>query len=430
MSSADQTSRLVALEILVAIMQSHDSYDDAVLKSQRFSKLAERDRHFVHLLVFTTLRRMGQIDEVLRQFMQKPLRGTLFHVKHILQLGAAQLLFLDTQPHAAVNTSVEIAEIRGFGSMKGLVNAVLRKVSSQGKGLLLGQDAGRLNTPKWMWDAWVQTYHDSTAARIAEAHMMEAPLDICVKSDPEGWAEKLGGTLLSTGSIRLNSAAGVSALPGYEDGEWWVQDAAAALPVLLLGDVRGKRVVDLCAAPGGKTAQLAAAGAEVLAVDKSVKRLKILKSNMKRLKLSVDVVEADALNWRTPSPADAVLLDAPCSATGTIRRHPDLPRIKRPADIADLQELQRKMLAHAVGMVKPGGTLVYAVCSLQPEEGERQIEAFLKTHPNFKKVPVKPEEIGGLEGCITSAGFLRTLPCHMADSGGMDGFFAARVVRE
>ena len=216
-------------------------------------------------------------------------------------------------------------------------------------------------------------------------------------------------------------------LPGYDEGAWWVQDAAAALPVRLLGPVAGKRVLEIGAAPGGKTAQLAAAGARVTAVDRAAPRLARLRENLARLALDADIVEADALDWRPQAPADAVVLDVPCTATGTIRRHPDIPHGRKPADVTRLAEQQGRLLTRAAAMLAPGGLLVYASCSLQPEECERQVDAFLAAAPEFARVPVRQDEFAYLGEAITTAGDLRTLPCHWAEVRGMDGFYAARL---
>ncbi|HEY9548037.1 MAG TPA: RsmB/NOP family class I SAM-dependent RNA methyltransferase, partial [Kiloniellaceae bacterium] len=250
------------------------------------------------------------------------------------------------------------------------------------------------------------------------------------RSDPAGWAEKLGAELLPGGSLRLPAGQGdVTRLPGYGEGAWWVQDAAAALPARLLGDIAGKTVVDLCAAPGGKTAQLAAAGAKVIAVERSPERLRRLRENLDRLQLRAEAVAADAAEWQPPVPADAVLLDAPCSSTGTLRRHPDIAHLKNAAQIGPLTAAQDRLLAHTVGMVKPGGLLVYAVCSLQPEEGLQRIEALLAADDRVERMPLAPADLPGIAEAVTAAGDLRSLPCHLAGRGGMDGFYACRLRR-
>jgi 16S rRNA (cytosine967-C5)-methyltransferase len=279
---------------------------------------------------------------------------------------------------------------------------------------------------------WSRVYGAETARAIAAAHAQEPALDFTVKTDPEHWARAFGGRVLPTGSVRAVVHGPVTQLPGYGDGQWWVQDAAAALPARLLGDLRQKTVADLCAAPGGKTAQLALAGARVIAVDRAESRFERLQQNLARLKLAAETVAADAAEWKA-GPFDAVLLDAPCSSTGAIRRHPDIPWVKREADIAILAAVQRRLIAHAVELVKPGGLLVYCTCSLEPEEGEQIVEGLLAGDSRVRRRPISPEEIGCLDSVLTSTGDLRTLPCHLPDPdprlAGFDGFYAARLER-
>jgi 16S rRNA (cytosine967-C5)-methyltransferase len=294
-------------------------------------------------------------------------------------------------------------------------------------------EAARLNMPGWLYRSLCAAYGAETAQRIAAAHLAQPPLDISVKRDPRLWAEQLGGILLPTGTVRLEDPPRVTELPGYDAGEWWVQDAAAALPARLLGDVAGLAVADLCAAPGGKTAALAAAGAQVTAVDLSPARVARLKANLRRLDLDAAVETADVLRWNPRRQFDAVLLDAPCTATGTIRRHPDIQWLKQPKDVAVLAALQARMLDAAAALVRPGGRLVFATCSLQPEEGEMHVAPFLARHPQFALVAVDPAELASPPALVTPEGALRTLPCHAFGSGrglaGMDGFFAARFER-
>ena len=383
-----------------------------------------RDRGFARLLAATTLRRLGEIDQALQPMIERPLPAKANAVADAIRLGACQLLFLGTPPHAAVGETVALVSgLGGLAGYKGLVNAVLRRLDRERP----NTDPAR-NTPEWLMESWTGAYGAAKARAIAAQHLVEAPLDLSVKSDPETWAGQLGAELLPTGSLRIAEPSGpVEELPGFAQGAWWVQDAAAALPALLLG--RPRRAIDLCAAPGGKTAQLAATGAEVTAVDRSAARLERLARNLARLGLAANAVAADAASWQPEEPAEAVLLDAPCSATGTIRRHPDLPWLKRPSDLAKLAQLQERLLANAVSMTKPGGLLVYAVCSLQPEEGIGRIEALLASGAPVAREAIRAEEIGGLAELLTPAGDLRTLPCHLAAKGGMDGFYAARLRR-
>lgn len=371
----------------------------------------------------SVLRRLGDIDRALGALLKRPIQPGAARVMNALRLGAAQRLLLDTPAHAAVDTTVRLLDGRLSG-FKGLANAVLRKLDRAAP-----PAGGRANTPDWLWQSWAAAYGEETAAAIAAAHESEPPLDFTVARDPEHWAETLGAAVLPTGSLRRPVGGDPSALPGYADGAWWIQDAAAALPATLLGPVEGSRVVDLCAAPGGKTAQLAAAGAEVTAVDRSAARLERLKENMRRLGLTAATVAADAVAWRPDAPADAVLLDAPCTATGTIRRHPDIARIKSPRDVARTAALQARLLRAAIDMTRPDGRIVYATCSLQPEEGPDIVRAVLDGGAPARLDAVDAMELPGLSDAIRPEGSVRTLPSHWKELGGIDGFFIARLVR-
>lgn len=413
-------ARRAALAALDGVLRRRRSLDEAVEGA-----LADSDRAFARRLAAATLRRLGQVDALVSACLSgKPPPGA---VADVLRLGAAQLLFMGVAPHAAVDTSVELVRAAGFPGHAKLVNAVLRRLGREGADMAAAQDAERLNTPAWLWNSWSEAYGAETARAIAAAHLAEPPLDITAK-DPAAWAGPLEARPMPTGSLRRAAGVQVSALPGHDDGAWWVQDMAAALPARLLGDVAGKRVADLCAAPGGKTAQLAAAGARVTALDRSEPRTRRLRANLARLGLEAEVVVADAARWRPEAPFDAILLDAPCSATGTLRRHPDAAWLKRPEDVAKLTATQDRLLDAAADMLAPGGVLVYCVCSLQPEEGPGRIAGVLERAP-MRLDPVRPDEVGGLAGLVTPEGFLRTLPCALAADGGMDGFFAARLIR-
>jgi 16S rRNA (cytosine967-C5)-methyltransferase len=423
------SARGVAFDVLRAVLEQRRPLDEALGASDT-SRLPVRDRAFLRLLVATTLRRLGQIDGIIEICLDRPLPRRAQTVRFLLRLGICQLLFLETPPHAAVDTTVALIAGRGGeAGYKGLINAVLRRVDRERRSMLDRTGDPAINTPAWLWSSWVDAYGSDVAAAIAAAHLREPPLDLSVKGDLAAWRDRLGATVLPTGSLRLRADGRVDALPGFAEGAWWVQDAAAALPVRLLGDVSGQRVIDLCAAPGGKTAQLAAAGAKVIAVDRSESRLQQLRSNLARLGLEASAVAADAAVWQPGHPADAVLLDAPCSATGTIRRHPDVPWLKRAADVAKLMMLQDRLLRAAVAMTRPGGLIVYCTCSLQPEEGQERIEALLSSGAPVERMPVDPVMVAGQAEFVTAAGDLRTLPCHFGELGGIDGFFAARLRR-
>ena len=421
--------RAIALDLLGDVLRRRRPLDEALAAHRDLARLEPRDRAFARLLVTTALRRLGQIDAAIDARLERPLPAKRAMVRDILRLGVAQLAFLDLAPHAAVDTSVALTRAHGQEGLKGLVNAVLRRVSEAGP--LLEGDPAHLNVPDWLWQSWEAAYGTETAATIARANLREAPLDITLK-DPETaarWAAALDAEILSTANLRRRAGGNPADLPGFAEGAWWVQDAAAALPARLLGDVSGLRVADLCAAPGGKTLQLAAAGARVTAVEISDQRLLRLRANLARVGLGAEIVAADAAAWTPPEPFDAVLLDAPCTATGTLRRHPDIAWNKDPDDVRRLAALQDRLLLAALRIVKPGGTAVYATCSLQPEEGEPRIAALLAAGAAAERVPVAPAELPGLEAAVTSAGDLRTLPCYWAESGGIDGFYAARLRR-
>lgn len=429
MNAAKPDARAAAIEILGRVLRENMRLDHTLETSRELTALEPRDRAFARLLTATVLRRLGQIDALLAEFLERPIPPRAGAVQDVLRIGAAQLLFLQTPAHAAVATSVELASRAGHPGMKGLVNAVLRRVAREGGDILAQQDSARLNTPDWLWQSWAAAYGEDTARAIALAHLAEAPLDFSVKADVEAWAQKLDAKKLPTGTLRRAPGGAIEELPGFAEGAWWVQDAAAALPAKLLGPVAGETVADLCAAPGGKTAQLAAAGARVIAIDRAPERLQRVADNLARLHLAAECVAADAEAWRPPEKLRFILLDAPCTVTGAIRRNPDVPRGKRAEDVTRLAATQARMLRAAIDMLAPGGTLVYCTCSLQPEEGPRQIERLLAQNPPIARRPIDAAEIGGLGQCITPDGDLRTLPCQLADDGGLDGFYACRLVR-
>lgn len=428
MAVPSSTSRTVALDLIAAVLKRHRPLDEALDGHADFEKLDPRDRAFTRNLVATTLRRLGQIDDLINHCLERPLPRSAIAVRDVLRLGISQLLFLNTPPHAAVDTSVRMLAELDLNGFKKLVNAILRRLGREGEKLLAAQDPERLNTPDWLWQSWSKAYGKEGGRAIATAHLKEPPLDLTLKGEPDRWVKALDGVILPTGSLRLAKSANVTKLAGFDEGAWWVQDAAAALPALLLGDVEGKQVIDLCAAPGGKTAQLVNRGAHVTAVERSANRLKRLQQNMTRLGLNVETVNANAEKWAPDAPADAVLLDAPCSATGTIRRHPDIPYLKKPEDVENLSEAQFRLLEASVNMVKPGGVIVFCTCSLQPQEGPNLVERLLDKHTSLKIDPIRSEEVGGLDDLITPSGALRCLPSHLSEQGGLDGFFAQRLI--
>jgi 16S rRNA (cytosine967-C5)-methyltransferase len=427
-------ARLAALGLLEEVLDRRQPLDAALEKDKKFTGLSARDRAFVRMIVATALRRLGQIDDFIRRASDKP-HATISppRLLHVLRLGVTQIAFMDVQDYAAVDTSVSLAEAAGLPRQKGLVNALLRRIAAEHRNWQAAQDPARLNTPDWLLQAWIADYGLRTAAEIALGNLSEAPLDISIKNPAmrAHWLETLGAALVPTGTLRRASGGMVQDLPGYGDGMWWVQDAAAAIPATLFGDVRGRHVIDLCAAPGGKTAQLAAMGAQVTAIDRSASRIKRLEENLARLRLTENVMTAmaDSAVWRPKEPVHYVLLDAPCTATGTARRHPDVPHLKTPQDMKSLLETQARLLENAAAMLAPGGILIYCTCSLQKDEGERQVEKFLSGGARLRRLPVTPEETGGIEGILTPEGDIRILPFHLAAQGGMDGFFISRLQR-
>ncbi|NDH62843.1 MAG: methyltransferase domain-containing protein [Alphaproteobacteria bacterium] len=421
-------SRQAALEILVSCLDKGQPLDEALARHAGFAGLDPRDRAFVRLLLATTLRRLGEIDTVLAALVAKPLEGPNAAGRQVLRLGAAQLLFLGTAPHAAVDTSVRLIEDAHLPHLKGLANAVLRRISREGLAILGDRNPARLNTPQWLWQSWAEAYGEDTAHAIAAAHLIEAPLDLTPRSNTEFWAGQLEAEVLPTGTLRRTGGGHIAELPGFAEGAWWVQDAAATLPVRLMGDIAGKRVADLCAAPGGKTMQLCAAGAQVTAIDISARRMVRVGENLARAGLAAELVTADASKWTAGEKFDAILLDAPCTGTGTLRRHPDIAWLKDEEDVGRLTLAQDRLLLHAVEQLKPGGTLVYAVCSLQEDEGPARIDALLGREPRLRRVPVQPAELPGLEIAIAKEGDVRTLPSMWPERGGLDGFYIARLM--
>jgi len=427
-------ARRIAADILDGVLRRRIPLDEQLSGKNAhpgLPGLADRDRALMRRLVGTVLRRLGTLRRLLSGLLERGFPAEAPRAETILLVGAAQILWLDVPDHAAVDLSVRLAQAdRRAGRYAGLVNAVLRRVT-QNRTAFAAADPLR-DTPDWLIKRWSAHYGADTARLIAQADGHEPALDLTVKDDAASWAERLRGRVLPTGSVRTLAQGAIALLPGFREGAWWVQDAAAALPARLFGDIAGKHVVDLCAAPGGKTAQLAQAGAHVTAVDRSANRLARLRENLARLGLTAEAMVADATEWQG-GPFDAVLIDAPCSSTGTIRRHPDVGWLKNELDIVQLIGLQRRLLDRAVALTKPGGRIVYCTCSLEPEEGEQQIEALLAREPALRRIVVNAGEIDGIVDFVTPAGDLRTLPSHWPGPdpriSGLDGFFAARLER-
>ena len=427
MDSEGIRPRAVALQILTRVLEKRLFLDESMVGDA----LSSADRAFARRLVETTLRHWGQLKLVKSRLMERPLPRRTSVADDLISLGLAQILYLQIAPHAAVSTAVELAgrhpkaQVR---ALKGLVNAVLRRAVDERQALLDRAAKDPLaNLPGWLSERWCAQFGKNVTVGLAIAHSQPPPLDLTFKSPEtaEKWLAKHGGQSLTPGSVRLKRQGAISDLPGYKDGDWWVQDLAASLPVGLLGNVEGLRVADLCAAPGGKTLQLAAAGAEVTAVDRSPGRLDRLRENLSRGGVTAEVVEADALNWQPGRCFDMVFLDAPCSASGTIRRHPELPWIREGFDLGALTDLQDRLLEAAWKLVKPRGRLLYCVCSLEPAECEERAGQFLERTADAKRRPLGGTQIAGLEEAIIAEGNLRTWPMMLDDRGGMDGFYAA-----
>ncbi len=434
-------ARRVAADILDAVLRRHrpldELFDSADLDAgvSGFGSLPERDRALARMLVATVLRRLGTLRHLIGRFLERGVPPQAPRVETALLIGAAQILFLKVPDHAAVDLAVRLAQSdRAASRFSGLINAVLRRVVREGGDLIGALYGPELDTPRWLMARWVENYGDTTARAIAAAHAGEPALDLTVKGDPDIWAARLGGRVVATGSVRLVGHGLTTSLPGFADGQWWVQDAAAALPARLLGRVHGLQVADLCAAPGGKTAQLLAAGARVTAVDRAPSRIARLRDNLARLSFDAEIVCADVGEWEPGQTFDAVLLDVPCSSTGTIRRRPDVPWLKSSADVIALAALQRRLLGRAAALLRPGGTLVYCTCSLEPEECECVIADLLARDARMRRQPIAASEIFDQAEFITERGDLRTLPCHWPESdsrlAGLDGFYAARLQKQ
>ncbi|MFB9953371.1 RsmB/NOP family class I SAM-dependent RNA methyltransferase [Rhizobium puerariae] len=425
--------RATAAKLLAAVIDRRISLDgmlDPVHGNPAYKALNDADRALTRAILISALRHLPRIEAAIASLIDTPLPEGARALHHVLVIAATQILYLDVPSHAAVDLAVEQANRdprnRRFAK---LVNAVLRRLVREKDEVLL-RVATVSPVPTWFRERLAAAYGEAGAAHIAEAQLVPPAIDLTVKSDPAAWAEKLGGRVLPTGSVRLGAFEGaVSSLEGFGEGAWWVQDAAATIPAKLFGDLRGKRIADLCAAPGGKTAQLILAGAHVVAVEQSANRLARLKENLVRLGLEAELVGGDLFDFRPAELLDGILLDAPCSSTGTTRRHPDVLWTKGPEDIAKLAALQERMLRHVVTLVRPGGILVFSNCSLDPSEGEDLVARVLKAHPRLKRLPVDPKDWPGLEEAVSPLGEFRTTPAMLPGDensvGGMDGFFAS-----
>lgn len=433
MMNSDLPTRHLAIGIFDAVFRRGNSLEEEYAfqmeRQEKKAPLEMRDKTFIRLLVTVTLRRLGQIDAIISSFLTKPLSQKAAYVQDVLRISTAQLVFLDTPPHAAVFTGVSLVKTGKYSGFSGLTNAVLRRIAKEGKTIAEKQNPAELNIPAWMFERWSREYGRETAEKIACAGLREAPLDFTVKDNPEFWARELEATVMPTGSLRREKQASVPALNGYKEGSWWIQDLSAAMPARLFHNPKGKKALDICAAPGGKTAQMITAGADVTAIDISENRVKRLKENLNRLNLHAETVCADFTQWAKSNKKkfDIVLLDAPCSATGTLRRHPDVVCHRSPQDISRLNDTQKQLLKTAVGIMAEGAELVYCVCSVLPQEGRLIVDDAVRCGL-VERVPLTPAEAPA--EMISKDGDLLILPFYYEAEGGCDGFYAARLKKK
>lgn len=420
--------RLISAKILQTILEDKVFFGD--LKKQ----ISEKDLPFCNMLILTSLRRWCGLNSVLNQFLQKKIQNKHRLAKYLLLAAIAEILFMETAPYAIINETVANIKKSCDKFLGGMANAILRKVAAQKEDLLT--DIQKVSSLPQSFMPILNGYSDEEIGTIAASVQQIPPTDITVSANPVEWQKKLGGSLLPNGSIRLQTIKKIQELPEYNAGQWWVQDVAASLAVMVMGNIRGLKVIDLCAAPGGKTAQLAALGADVTSLDISEIRLETLKQNMQRLKMdNVRPICDDALHFMqtTTEKFDAILLDAPCSATGTFRRHPEVLHIKTSEDVHQQVELQKQMLQSCKNILKENGVLVYSVCSISKAEGELQIASFLKQNTDFKLVPVTDKEIAPFgqwhNRLILPDGTIRTLPFYETSQNGMDSFFICKMQR-
>lgn len=451
-SVAGLGARRAAVDLLADILHDGRALGDAVARHPAFATqsaaaaadLEPRDRALARAIVTATLRFARPLRAFLGRYIAKPLAAKHRRADLVLLAAAAQILELELPPHAVISLSVDLTrERKGDARLDKMVNAVLRRIAeASAEWPAFKEKQGALSClPDWLAARWRADYGDQLAECMAQASLQQAALDLSVKSDPQSWAKRLAAGELATGSVRLSPGGRIEDLEGYGDGAWWVQDAASALPARLFGSVAGRHILDLCAAPGGKTAELANAGAFVTAVDADAARQDRTRSNLDRLGLEAEIVVADILDYEPDRPTDMILLDAPCSATGTIRRHPDILHLKRESDQAELAALQDKFLSRAFSLLAPGGTLIFCTCALERAEGEEQVDRFVSKEPAARRVPIRAGEAGIPAEWIDRNGDVRILPTFDPPfspaapeggklPGGIDGFYIARITRQ
>lgn len=427
--------RNICLEVINTVLTEKVKIDEA-LSRHHIDHLDEQDKKFCWNLIYSTFRYWGQTQVIVARYLKKPLKKSLRKVDVILRMGLTQMFYLNIPVYAAINTSVNLAKANRFHSMSGLVNAVLKKAQFADLEAIKAQDA----LPSWIYESWSEYYKKEHIQAIISHHQAKPYVDITVKDSKQSEQileafikEGINAEKLFQDSIRVRNPGSIQSFPFYQQGLWWVQGVAASMPVHFFKTLKGKKVLEICAAPGGKTAQLAAAGAEVTAIEISEKRCQKLKENLNRLHLKADVIIQDFLEMDfLKGTYDALFIDAPCSATGTIRKHPELPWIKDQDSVDDLVNTQMKMLNHASHFLKKDGELIYCVCSLQKEEGVEQINQFLECHSDFIRKPIQASEIGGKLEWMTEQGDFLSLPYSQDnehDIFNIDGIYAARLIK-
>lgn len=419
-------TRKKAIEILIEILHNKKPLDNAfeisIKKSSHFSKLTSEDKSFCRLLVSTTLRNLTSIDSLLKKFLSKPLDKTPLKVLMILRINIAQSFFLKTPDHAVVNTSVELCGKKWKGLINGVSREILRNKTKANKYL---DDSNKV--PNWLLNRWKKDWKKNYSNIISGHLVLNPPIDIHVKNNTDQWAKKLSGEKIGNNSIRLYRSGLISKLDGYEEGEWWVQDYSSQIPVALLNIKNKDEVLDLCAAPGGKTAQLISLGAKVTSVDDNKKRILRLEQNLKRLNYNASIKNEDIKNFSSDKSWSKIILDAPCSSTGTLRKNPEIMYQKKEEDIFSLAKLQSDLLDASWRLLKKDGILVYCTCSLEKEEGEYQIENFIKRKKNSILDKINTQEIDKKLKVSNKNKWLRIFPNSLDFEGGNDGFFIARI---
>ena len=419
--------RLISAEILQSVLE------DKVFFAELKNRIAQENRAFANALILGTLRNLLPLKKILNGYLKKKIPHKHRAVQYLLLSAIYELTQMKTPPYAVINATVKNVRLKSDKFTAGMANAVLRNICanpSEAQSIILNE-----NKLPEEFKTILQGYTKEQIQKISDCVCLPAPTDLSAKENPQDLAEKLNALILPNGTLRLKETQKTEQIFGFNEGKWWVQDVAASLPAMLCGDLTGRHVADLCAAPGGKTAQLALKAEKVYAFDISASRLERLKENLLRLNLidNVEIINADAaeyLNNHTELKFDTILLDAPCSATGTFRRHPEVLHIKTKEDVKTQTVAQKRLLDAAANSLKIGGNLIYSVCSIAKAEGEEQISAFLNRHHDFKIVTVKKEEIsvfGKWSNDLVVDGKIRTLPYYEQNIGGMDAFFICKL---